>query len=282
MPKQRFGGTGNHRGMCTALHRVCRTQSETSVRKTPPPVPRSGRVGGEIYLGTTMFGVIYRSHGVSMQCPAVESCRKELSLVAVESEFPEYSHVQTREINLPVDLLFYIFMYRLARVCLMDVTETYVVTESGDDAESHLHHLSPPTKYASAVMHPDILWSVSLLTPMVIRYHMLRLTDCSLSHVYPCQVDFPRECLAVCLPGIGTHAAPAGSGISSVRLNNSLSMLQKLFFISGVIFLRTDDTVSSSLTGNCVKLIFYIFIFLLIRLAAVLCSACWQDLALAS
>lgn len=63
-------------------------------------------VGGEIYLRLPVFGIIYCSHNISMQCPAVESGCKELSLVPLEAELPEGLHVGIGEVHLAVHLFF--------------------------------------------------------------------------------------------------------------------------------------------------------------------------------
>lgn len=73
-----------------------------------------------------------------MQGPAVEDGGKEFPLVSLEPELPEYRHVRGGEVHLAVDLPFRSPARRLVRVCLMDVSETDVVRESGDDVESHL------------------------------------------------------------------------------------------------------------------------------------------------
>lgn len=129
-------------GFTEACVLLCVTYAELDLEsqsvKLHELFPAEGEVSGEIYLRLSVFGIIYCRHNIPVQGPAVESCGKELSLVAFEPELPEDCHVRIGEVHLAVDLLFCTSAHRLVRVCLMDVSETNVITESGDDVESHI------------------------------------------------------------------------------------------------------------------------------------------------
>lgn len=53
-----------------------------------------------------MLGIIYHCNDIPVQGPAVESGRKEFSLIAPEAELPEDRHVGIGEVHLTLHLLF--------------------------------------------------------------------------------------------------------------------------------------------------------------------------------